>query len=96
MKNSFKGITMTAGAGIIFGAFPIFTTLFVRFGGDVDTFNLYGFVLTVVFLAAYIAITGRSFRVERKAVGMGQHWVPMAERMGMATVREQRPKPDIS
>ena len=69
MKKSFKGITMTAGAGIIFGAFPIFTTLFVRFGGDVDTFNLYGFVLTVVFLAAYIAITGRSFRVERKAVG---------------------------
>ena len=38
MKSSLKGIAMTAGAGIIFGAFPIFTTLFVRFGGDVDSF----------------------------------------------------------
>ena len=59
---------MTAGAGIIFGAFPIFTTLFVRFGGDVDTFNLYGFLLTVVFLAAYMALTKRSFAVPKKAV----------------------------
>ena len=40
MKTSLKGIGMTSGAGIIFGAFPIFTSLFVRFGGDVDTFNL--------------------------------------------------------
>lgn len=59
---------MTSGAGIIFGAFPIFTTLFVRFGGDVDSFNLYGFVLTTVFLAAYIALTKRSFAIEKKAV----------------------------
>lgn len=58
---------MTSGAGIIFGAFPIFTTLFVRFGGDVDTFNLYGFVLTTVLLAAYIALTKRSFAIEKKA-----------------------------
>jgi len=58
----------TSGAGIIFGAFPIFTTLFVRYGGDVDTFNLYGFVLTVVLLAAYIAVTKRSFAVPKKAV----------------------------
>ena len=34
--------------------------------------------------------------VERKAVGSGQHWMPMADRMGMATVREHRPKPDMS
>jgi hypothetical protein len=34
--------------------------------------------------------------VERKAVGSGQHCSPMAERTGIATVREQRPKPDIS
>ena len=34
--------------------------------------------------------------VERNAVGRGQHWTPMAERMGMATVREHRPKPDMS
>lgn len=68
MKSSFKGITMTAGAGIIFGAFPIFTNLFVRFGGDVDTFNLYGFALTVVLLAAYIALSKRSFAVPKKAV----------------------------
>lgn len=68
MKTSWKGIGMTSGAGIIFGAFPIFTTLFVRFGGDVDTFNLYGFLLTVVFLAAYIAVTKRSLRVPKKAV----------------------------
>lgn len=68
MKSSFKGITMTASAGIIFGAFPIFTTLFVQFGGNVDSFNLYGFVLTVVCLAAYIAITKRSFAVPGRMV----------------------------
>ena len=34
--------------------------------------------------------------VERNAVGRGQHWTPMAERIGMATVREHRPKPDMS
>ena len=68
MKSSLKGIGMTAGAGIIFGAVPIFTTLFVRFGGDVDTFNLYGFLLTVVFLAAYIVLTRRSFALPRKSV----------------------------
>ena len=68
MKTSLKGIGMTSGAGIIFGAFPIFNTLFVQFGGDVDTFNLYGFLLTVVFLAAYIAATKRSFAVPKKSV----------------------------
>ena len=68
MKNSFKGITMTAAAGIIFGAFPIFTTLFVQFGGNVDAFNLYGFVLSVVFLAGYILLTKRSFAVPKKLV----------------------------
>lgn len=59
---------MTGAAGIIFGAFPIFTTLFVRFGGNVDTFNLYGFLLSVVFLAVYILLTRRSFRLPKKAV----------------------------
>ena len=68
MKTSLKGIGMTSGAGIIFGAFPIFTTLFVRFGGDVDTFNLYGFILTVIFLAAYIGVTKRSLRIPKSAV----------------------------
>ena len=34
--------------------------------------------------------------VERKAVGRGQHWTPMTERMGMTSVREQRPKPERS
>lgn len=68
MKTSLKGIGMTSGAGIIFGAFPIFTTLFVRFGGDVDTFNLYGFVLTVVFLAFFMLATKRSFRLPKQAV----------------------------
>lgn len=68
MNTSFKGIAMTSGAGIIFGAFPIFTTLFVRFGGDVDTFNLYGFVLTVVFLAFFMLATKRSFRLPKQAV----------------------------
>ena len=67
MKNSFKGIAMTSGAGIIFGAFPIFTNFFVRFGGDVDAFNLYGFLLTVLFLAVYILATKRSFKVPKKA-----------------------------
>ena len=68
MKNSFKGIVMTAGAGIIFGAFPIFANLFVQFGGDMDAFNLYGFVLTVLFLAGYILLTKRSFALPRKAI----------------------------
>lgn len=81
MKSSFKGIVMTAGAGIIFGAFPIFTTLFVRFGGNVDSFNLYGFVLTVIFLAAYIAMTKRSFAVPKKAV----LWIVLAGVANVAT-----------
>lgn len=81
MKSSFKGIAMTAGAGIIFGAFPIFTTLFVRFGGDVDSFNLYGFVLTVVFLATYIAMTKRSFAVPKQAV----LWIVLAGVANVAT-----------
>ena len=68
MKTSFKGITMTACAGIIFGAFPIFTSLFVRYGGNVDSFNLYGFVLTVLMLAVYIPITGRSFALPKGSV----------------------------
>ena len=68
MKTSLKGIGMTSGAGIIFGAFPIFTSLFVRFGGDVDTFNLYGFLLSVVFLASFIVLTKRSFRLPKTAV----------------------------
>lgn len=68
MKSSFKGISMTAMAGIIFGAFPIFTSLFVRFGGDVDSFNLYGFALSVVFMAAYLLLTKRSFAVPKRSV----------------------------
>lgn len=68
MNKTFKGITMTSGAGIIFGAFPIFTTLFVQFGGNVDAFNLYGFALTVLFLAGFIAATKRSFALPGKAV----------------------------
>lgn len=81
MKSSLKGISMTAGAGIIFGAFPIFTTLFVQFGGDVDSFNLYGFVLTVVFLAAHIAATKRSFALPKQAV----LWVILAGVANVAT-----------
>ena len=72
---------MTSGAGIIFGAFPIFTTLFVQYGGDVDTFNLYGFLLTVLFLAAYILITRRSFKLEKKAIG----FVTLAGLMNVVT-----------
>lgn len=59
---------MTGAAGIIFGAFPIFTTLFVQFGGNVDAFNLYGFLLSVIFLAVYIAVTKRSFKLPKKAI----------------------------
>ena len=79
MKSSFKGITMTAGASIIFGAFPIFANLFVRFGGNVDTFNLYGFALAVLLLAVYILVTKRSFLVPKKSV----LWVILA---GVANV----------
>ena len=67
-NNTAKGIGMTAGAGIIFGAFPIFTSLYVQFGGDVNSFNLYGFILTVVLLAAYILLTKKSFRIPRKSI----------------------------
>ena len=81
MKNSFKGITMTAAAGIIFGAFPIFTTLFVQFGGNVDAFNLYGFVLSVVFLAGYILLTKRSFAVPKKLV----LWIVLAGAANVVT-----------
>lgn len=67
-KNTLKGIGLTAGAGIIFGMFPVFTSLYVNFGGDVDSFNLYGFALTVLLLAAYVALTKRSFAIPRKSV----------------------------
>lgn len=68
MKSTFKGVTMTGAAGIVFGAFPIFTSLFVRFGGNVDAFNLYGFLLTVVILGVFILATRRSFKLPRKTV----------------------------
>ena len=68
MKTSLKGVGMTGLAGIIFGAFPIFTSLFVLYGGNVDTFNLYGFLLTVVILAVYMLFTHRSFAIPKKAV----------------------------
>lgn len=68
-RNSFKGISLTAAAGIIFGAFPIFTSLFVLYGGDVDTFNLYGFILTLIFLAAWLAIKRIPFAIPKKSVG---------------------------
>ena len=67
-KSTLKGIGLTAGAGIIFGMFPVFTSLYVNFGGDVDSFNLYGFALTVLLLAAYVALTKRSFAIPRKRV----------------------------
>ena len=68
MKTSIKGMSMTAGAGMIFGAFPIFATLFVQYGGNMDTFNLYGFVLTVLLLAIYIPATRKSFAIPKTAV----------------------------
>lgn len=67
-KSTVKGISLTAGAGIIFGMFPVFTSLYVKFGGDVDSFNLYGFVMTVVLLAGYVALTKRSFVIPRRSV----------------------------
>lgn len=67
-SNAVKGMALTAGAGVIFGAFPIFTSLFVRYGGDVDTFNLYGYVLTVIFLAIYIAVKKLSFAIPKKSI----------------------------
>lgn len=66
MKSTIKGVTMTGAAGIIFGAFPIFTRLFTIFGGSVDAFNLYGFLLSVVILGVFILITGRSFLLPGK------------------------------
>ena len=34
--------------------------------------------------------------IGRIEVGTGQHWMPMADKMGRATVREQRPYPERS
>ena len=81
MKTSFKGISMTAMAGIIFGAFPIFASLFVRYGGNMDSFNLYGFILTVVMLAVYIPLAKKSFRLPKKAM----LWVFLAGVMNVVT-----------
>ena len=72
---------MTAMAGIIFGAFPIFASLFVRYGGNMDSFNLYGFALTVMMLAVYIPLAKKSFRLPKKAV----LWVFLAGVMNVVT-----------
>lgn len=53
-KNQIKGIGLVSAAGIIFGAFPIFTSLFVAYGGNTDSFNFIGFVLAVIFLIPII------------------------------------------
>ena len=67
-SNAAKGVGLTALAGAIFGFFPVFTSLYVRFGGDTDSFNLYGFVISVVLMAAYLAVRRVSFRVPGRIV----------------------------
>lgn len=67
-RDTVKGMGLTAGAGIIFGAFPIFTELYIRFGGDVDSFNLYGFILSVIILAVYMLIKRISFAIPKKSI----------------------------
>ena len=67
-RNTMKGIGLTAGAGMIFGFFPIFTSLYVQFGGDLDSYNFYGYVLTVVFLGIYMLVKKVSFAVPGKSI----------------------------
>lgn len=67
-NNRFKGIAFTVFAGMIFGFFPVFTSLFVRFGGELDAFNLYGFVLTVILCAVWMLVGKIPFAVPKKSV----------------------------
>lgn len=57
-----------AGAGIIFGAFPIFTSLFTLYGGNVDSFNFLGFLFTVIILVPVIIARKTGFGLPKKTM----------------------------
>ncbi len=65
-KLSYKGMGFMAMAGIIFGAFPIFTSLFVQLGGNVDSFNFTGFLISSVLLVPIILFRKTGFRLPKK------------------------------
>lgn len=53
-KNQIKGIALASSAGVLCGTLPVFTNLFVAYGGNTDTFNFWVYVLSVVFLIPII------------------------------------------
>ena len=55
-------------AGIIFGAFPVFTSLFVLYGGNVESYNFLGFLFSFVLMIPVIIIRKSSFLLPKKVL----------------------------
>lgn len=66
--NSYKGMLYMAIAGIIFGGFPVFTSLYVLYGGNVESFNFLGFLFSIVFLIPVILIRKTGFLLPKKVM----------------------------
>ncbi len=67
-KNTYKGMAFVAMAGIIFGAFPVFTSVFNLLGGNTDSFNFLGFLISTVLLIPVILVRKTGFRLPRKVL----------------------------
>ncbi|MDO4938791.1 MAG: DMT family transporter [Lachnospiraceae bacterium] len=65
---TYKGMIYVAIAGMIFGAFPVFTSLFVLSGGNTDSFNFLGFLLSTILLIPIIIYRKTGFRLPKKAM----------------------------
>lgn len=59
-------MAFVAMAGMIFGAFPVFTGLFVQAGGNTDSFNFMGFLISTVLLIPIILVRKVSLRLPKK------------------------------
>lgn len=65
-KNTYKGMIMVMFAGMIFGAFPIFTSLYVLYGGTTDSFNFYGFLISTIMVVPIILYRKTGFFLPKK------------------------------
>ena len=53
-------------AGIIFGSFPIFASLFVLYGGNIDSFNFVGFLISSILIVPIILFRKTGFILPKK------------------------------
>ncbi len=67
-KNAYKGMLFVAAAGLIFGAFPVFTSIYVLYGGNTDNFNFLGFLISTILLIPIIIFRKTGFRLPKNAM----------------------------